>query len=339
MTADLRQIEAVLQSEWVDKAREILEEAGAEAVWVHSLDDDHSSVRAAVPSRSSEAAMDELHNVLSDDPLCSILLTDILVALPRREEPDSEEDENEAEEPKFGPDRVGREELYQQAARGGRISPIYLIMAALSALVASVGVIRDNTAVVIGAMVIAPLLGPSVALSLGSTLGDTRLMKRAGIAAGAGFLISLGVSLLVGLVVDIDLASQELTSRTDIGLAEVILAIASGIAAALAFTTGASSAFIGVMVAVALLPPTVAFGMLVSSGEWTLARGAGLLVLVNLAAVNVTSVGTFIAQGVRPATWYEKERAKKSMMIAIVVWGFLLIVLGVAIWLNNRIVD
>ncbi len=338
MPADLKQIEAVIQSDSADRAREILTEAGAEAVWVHTLGDDHSSVRAAVPSRTSEAAMDELQNILNDDPSCSVLLTDILVALPRREEPDPEDDDNEAEEPKFGPDRVTREELYQSASRGGRISTIYVIMAALSALVASVGVIRDNTAVVIGAMVIAPLLGPSVALSLGATLGDTRLMRRAGLAASAGFAISLGVSLLVGLVVDIDLTSQELTSRTDIGLAEVVLAVASGIAAALAFTTGASSAFIGVMVAVALLPPTVAFGMLVSSGEWTLARGAGLLVLVNLAAVNVTSVGTFIAQGVRPATWYEKERAKKSMMVAIAVWGLLLVVLGVAIWANNRIV-
>ena len=337
MPADLKQIEAVLQSDSTEKAREILTEAGAEAVWVHTLDDDHSSVRAAVPSRTSEAAMDELQTILNDDPVCSVLLTDILVALPRREEPDPEDTENEAEEPKFGPDRVGREELYQQASRGGRISLIYIIMAALSALVASVGVVRDNTAVVIGAMVIAPLLGPFVALSLGATLGDARLMRRAAYAAGVGFGTALAVSILVGLVVDIDLGSRELTSRTDIGIAEVVLAIASGIAAALAFTTGASSAFIGVMVAVALLPPTVAFGMLVSSGEWTLARGAGLLVLVNLAAVNLTSVGTFIAQGVRPATWYEKERARTSMMVAIFAWGILLIVLGVAIWLNDRV--
>lgn len=115
------------------------------------------------------------------------------------------------------------------------------------------------------------------------------------------------------------------------------LALASGITAALAFTTGASAALIGVMVAVALLPPTVAFGMLVSNAEWTLARGAGLLVLVNVTALNLTAVGTFVAQGVRPARWWEEARARRSMRIAIAAWTLLLVLLGLVIWLENRI--
>ncbi len=336
MPADLRQIEVILHNHAADQASEILMGAGADAVWRQSLEDSYMSVRAAIPSRAVEAAMDDLARLTGSDPATRVLLTDIQVALPRR---DDEEEEDEPEEPRFGPDRVGREELYSAAARGGRITRIFIVLAALSAVVASVGIIRDNTAVVIGAMVIAPLLGPSVALSLGATLGHGRLMWRAAQAAGAGFGVAIVVAVIVGLTVDIDLASKELTSRTDIGTAEVILALASGIAAALAFTTGASSALIGVMVAVALLPPTVAFGMLVANAEWTLARGAGLLLLVNLSAINLTAVGTFVAQGVRPARWWEAAKARRSTRIAIAAWGLMMVLLVVAIVVENQIAD
>lgn len=338
MPADLRQIEAVLRDHSAEHATDVLTEAGAEAVWKQTLDDGYVSVRATVDARSAEAAMDGLERLTGSDPATRVLLTDVLVALPRREETE-EDDVEELEEPKFGPDRVSREELYANASRGGRITRVFLVLAVLSSVVASVGIIRDNTGVVIGAMVIAPLLGPSVALSLGATLGDGSLMRRAGLAAGAGFGTAILVSVLVGLIVDIDLTSNELTSRTDIGIAEVVLAFASGIAAALAFTTGASSALIGVMVAVALLPPTAALGMLTANGEWTLARGAGLLVLVNLAAVNLTAVGTFVVQGVRPARWWEASRARRSTRVAATAWSVLLALLVVAILLEERLAD
>jgi uncharacterized hydrophobic protein (TIGR00341 family) len=335
MPSELRQVEVILRSASAVMAGEVLTESGADAVWTQVLDDEYSSVRAAIPGRSTEGAMDRLATLTGTDARSRVLLTDILVALPRREEPEVEEAEKPVEEPKFGPDRVSREELYADASRGGRITAVYLVLAALSSVVASVGIIRDNTGVVIGAMVIAPLLGPSVALSLGATLGDGALMRRAALAAAAGFGVAIAVSVAVGLIVEIDLNSVELASRTDIGAAEVALALASGIAAALAFTTGASAALIGVMVAVALLPPTVVLGMLIANAEWTLARGAALLVLVNLTAVNLTAVGTFVAQGVRPARWWETAKARRSTRIAVVAWSVLLILLALAIWLER----
>lgn len=336
MPIDLRHIEVILHSHSAEQASEILMESGADAVWKQALDDGYMSMRATVPTRSAESAMDALERLTGSDPTTRVLLTDVLAELPRRDEPENDKAE-EPEEPKFGPDRVTREELYSSASRGGRITRVFMTLTALSAVVASVGMIRDNTAVVIGAMVIAPLLGPSVALSLGATLGDGALMRRSIMAAGAGFGTAILISVAVGLLVDIDLTSSELTSRTDIGTAEIVLALASGIAAALAFTTGASSALIGVMVAVALLPPTVALGMLTANEEWTLARGAGLLLLVNLTAVNLTAVGTFVVQGVRPAKWWEASKAKRSTRLAVAAWSVLLALLVVAIWLEDKI--
>jgi uncharacterized membrane protein len=78
------------------------------------------------------------------------------------------------------------------------------------------------------------------------------------------------------------------------------------------------------MVAVALLPPLVAFGLLLGGGYPELATGALTLFLMNLVCVNLAAVTTFLVQGIRPATWWEKDRAAKATRIAIGLWAVLL---------------
>jgi uncharacterized membrane protein len=90
------------------------------------------------------------------------------------------------------------------------------------------------------------------------------------------------------------------------------------------------------MVAVALLPPLVTLGMLFGSGHWDLAAGALLLFLINLICVNLAGVVTFIAQGIRPLTWWEADRAKKAARFAIIVWTSLLFALVIFILLAQR---
>lgn len=103
-----------------------------------------------------------------------------------------------------------------------------------------------------------------------------------------------------------------------------MLALAAGSAAALSMSTGVSSAIIGVMVAVALLPPLVVLGMLLGSGHWELAVGAVLLVLANLICINLAGVMTFLVQGIRPRRVWKDDRAKRASQIAIVLWTLLL---------------
>ena len=88
--------------------------------------------------------------------------------------------------------------------------------------------------------------------------------------------------------------------------------IASGSAGALALTTGVSATLIGAMMAVALLPPLVTFGLLLGGAHPALAMGALSLFLMNLICVNLAGMTTFLVQGIHPATWWEKDRAAKS---------------------------
>jgi len=213
--------------------------------------------------------------------------------------------------------RVSREELYHDITDSLGVNRIFVAMTVLASIVAAVGLIRDDVAVIIGAMVIAPLLAPNVALSLAVTLGDLKLMRSALWASAVGLSLTLLVSLLVGVMFEIDPDVPAIASRTNLGLGDLALALAAGSAGTFAFTRGLSGAVIGVMVAVALMPPMVVFGMLLGDGETYQAMGALVLVAANIVCINLSGVTTFLLQGVRPRTWWEEERARTATRIAI----------------------
>jgi uncharacterized hydrophobic protein (TIGR00341 family) len=191
-------------------------------------------------------------------------------------------------------------------------------------MVAAVGLYYNSVAIIIGAMVIAPLLGPNVALSLATTLGDLSLLRRALLTALVGIATTMVLSVIIGVLVQVNPESPEVASRNAVALGDIVVALASGCAGALAFTTGVSATLIGVMVAVALLPPLVTFGLLLGGGHTASAMGALSLFLMNLVCVNLAGVSTFLVKGIRPATWWEKDRAGKATRVAILLWVLLL---------------
>jgi len=194
----------------------------------------------------------------------------------------------------------------------------------ISTVVAGIGLVRNDVAVIIGAMVIAPLLGPNMALALATALGDRELIRRSLLANLIGCVAAFALSMVLGLVFTVDAELPAIASRTEISMQHVLLALAAGCAGALALTRGAPAALVGVMVAVALLPPLAACGMLIGSGQTKLAWGAGLLVLVNVISVNLTGVLTFVVQGIRPRSWWEAKKAKRATWTAIGLWTALL---------------
>jgi len=159
------------------------------------------------------------------------------------------------------------------------------------------------------AMVIAPALGPNVALSLGTTLGDGDLSRRALKTIFVGSLWAFVFSALIGILLEVNPQIPEIFTRTEVNFGDIALALSAGSAAVLSLSSGLVSALIGVMVAVALLPPLVTMGMLVGAGQWELAIGSLQLFLVNFICVNLAGVITFLFQGVRPLTWWEANRA------------------------------
>jgi uncharacterized hydrophobic protein (TIGR00341 family) len=185
-------------------------------------------------------------------------------------------------------------------------------------------------------MVIAPLLGPNVAYALASTLGDSQLAARALRSMAAGIAVALAFSMVIGFVVPIDASASELVTRTRVGIADVVIALAAGSAGALAYTRGLPTSVVGVMVAVALLPPLVAAGLLLGSGHPALGLRALILLAINITCVNLAGVGTFLAQKVRPRTWWESERARKATRRAGASWLAMLVILLLLIFYVSR---
>ena len=298
-----------------------------------ALTDDRKLERVLLNAEDTEAFVEWLHDTVGNTEDYRIILTPVEATLPRPgpEEEKADTDatqEDETDEASQSVGRISREELYQDVDDSIRVTRVHYMLVALSTVVAAGGMLRDSVAVVIGAMVIAPLIGPNIALALSTTLADGALLRRSLTVNLLGLLLGFLLAFGIGIVLPVDPSIPEIAGRTGVGLSDVALALAAGVAGTLSVTRGASTALIGVMVAVALLPPLVAMGMLAGAGYWAAAQGAGLLTLTNVVAINLAGVFTFLAQGVRPMSWYEAEQAKTATRWAISIW---LIALGLLV--------
>ncbi|QDU36624.1 hypothetical protein Mal4_09110 [Maioricimonas rarisocia] len=318
----LRIMQIFIPEESTSKAEEILEEREVLGTWRDAADEDRIVLHILVDAEEAEPIMDQFDEAYAESDRFRVLLLSVEAILPRPEDSDSSESAGDTSNgnAKNGvgeSGRVSREELYHDITDSLGVNRIFIAMVVLASIVAAVGLMRDDVAVIIGAMVIAPLLAPNVALALAVTLGDLKLMRTALWANTVGLALTLLVSLAVGFYFEIDPEVPAINARTNLGLGDLALALAAGSAGTFAFTRGLSGAVIGVMVAVALMPPLVVFGMLLGDGEQYQAMGALLLVGANIVCINLAGVVTFLLQGLRPRTWYEEERARTATRIAI----------------------
>ena len=327
----LRLLEIVVPEEATGEVLTIVEEAKVTNFWLTCSCENRSILKMILTAEKTESMLDTFekkYGHLEDFHMILLPLEASYPSTKEIEEKTAESKEEEEGKKKREPLRVSRQELYHDVFDSSKLTNTYMIMIVLSAVVAAIGLVKDNVAVIIGAMVIAPLLGPNVALSFATTIGDAELGRSALITNITGILIAFAVSLILGFFLVIDSSTGEIASRTVVSYGDMALALASGVAAALSITTGAPAVLIGVMVAVALMPPLATFGLLLGSGNVNLASGALELVAVNMICINLAGVVTFLVQGVRPLNWWEASKAKKATRYAIIIWVSLLIILS-----------
>ena len=286
-------------------------------------DDGMQAMRLLVTDNQVQNLLDLLENILGAQPTARIMVLPVEVSLPRLG----------VDQEKYQDSAISlREALYQEVAKGARLGMNYIALLMLSTVVAAIGMIENNVAVVIGAMVIAPLLTPNLALSLGTALGDVDLMKKSALTLLVGIGLAVLMSTVLGALWPGTLDSPELLARTHAGWSAVALALASGGAAALSLTTGLSSVLVGVMVAVALLPPASTVGIMLGQGNISLAIGAALLLAINIVCVNLASKVVFYFKDIRPRKRTDKDKAGGAMRVYIAVWALTLLLLMVAVY-------
>ena len=333
----LRKIEIVLPIDETDKLSEILEDYEVLDKYKISFLEDKALYLITLNVENSGPLLDELEKKLAFAEGFRLNMLEVEATIPAVEIEDDEEQNDEqddvitsdpAEEEKNNSTKgLSRQELYADLSDSINLNSNYILMCVLSAIVASSGVMLNNVAVIIGAMVIAPLLGPNVGMALASTLGDMDLGKKAIKASLLGAGAALLVALIAGLILNPDTWPHEVLSRTSVGWGDITLALASGSAGTLAFTAGTSGAVIGVMIAVALMPPLVVVGILLGAGEFLMAGGALLLFISNIICINLAGVLTFIYQGIRPLNWWEEKKAETTRKYSLILWMILLTLL------------
>jgi len=206
----------------------------------------------------------------------------------------------------------------------------FWIMLTLSSIIAAAGVIADSTATVIGAMIIAPLATPILGVGLGIAKWDALLSRRSlvYVALGASLAIAIGVvaSLIVPGSTNL-LTNSQIAGRTSPGLADLIAALATGVAGAVAMSRrDVASVLPGVAIAISLVPPLAVAGVCLGQGELGLAAGAALLFLSNLLALVLVGslVFTLIAQSDALEGQPKGSKRKSYLTISILM----LLILG-----------
>lgn len=325
----MKYIEIIVDADNSDTVLKIAKEEKVQDFRLGAIEKDgKQQIRMLVSDDKLQLVLDALQNLLVSKPTTYIIVLPVDLTLPEPEEEERKEEDAATK---------AREALYEEVEKGVRLDVNFIVLVILSSLVATIGLITNNVAVIIGAMVIAPLLGPNLALSLGTAIGDFSLIRKSVQTLVSGLLLAVTVPTVLGMFWSFDITNQEVVLRTVVGIDSVALALASGAAAALSLTTGLSSVLVGVMVAVALLPPVAALGLMLGSGNMALATGAGLLLVVNIVCINLASKIVFDIKGIRPLGWREEKKAKRAKIVYILGWLVTLILLIGLIYLRRSL--
>jgi uncharacterized hydrophobic protein (TIGR00341 family) len=341
MVVELQMIEIYVPNKDVETFKEKAEEFKVINVWRTRTNDQISLFKVLVEKQYTEDILDFLETEHAFSEELHAFLYDISTYLPRIDEEQQEEKVEEAESEGEKDDsveitRASRHELYNVVESASHFSVNYRWMLVLSSLVAAAGLINDSAAVVIGAMVIAPLIGPFTALSFAALLGDLKLMRRSLLTSTLGILIPLTIAIGFGVIFGAPLSSTEFLSRTEVSIMDIIIALAAGSAGALSFVKRVSEALVGVMVSVALLPPTVVLGMIIGAGEWGMVVTPLLLVLVNIHAILLSAILVFWVTGIKPINWKEVQVASVSRIAALVFVSVVIVILAIVIFLVSQ---
>lgn len=223
--------------------------------------------------------------------------------------------------------------LFHEGARSQPFVRRFMALMALSTLIAVLGLLADSTAVVIGAMVVAPLMAPVLGVSAALVMDSPRRALRSGLISLAGTIFSIALAALSAKILltlrsaPIDGAlPNEIMARTAPNMFDLGVALVAGAAGAYAqMRRQAADALIGVAVAVALVPPLGVIGITLQMGEWNLAIGGTLLFIANVAGIIAAGAVTFIWCGLVPPEHFAKGIPIGRAARGIVAFGALVL--------------
>lgn len=204
---------------------------------------------------------------------------------------------------------------------------LFFIMNALATVIASYGLLADNATSVIGAMIVATMVWKINGIGLALVEGDWALLRRAAAGFLSGTAMIIAISVFVGLIHHDVPLRHEVMSRTEPTLLDLSVAFFSGMAGAMAIISPRlSAALVGIAISTAIVPPMAAAGLLLARGSWHLAGEAGLLVFINIVAIQLATSIVLWLCGV--AQLRRVDQTHRQVLIRNVVSISLVVLLG-----------
>lgn len=284
----LRTLHVVVPRERADEVLGVLREEGWEHSYISGVDNTFIIISAGV--REVEDVVEQLKAIGVGREYGSMYLTSPLTSLPQPQK----RKESLLE-------RASKDEILSVLERSGKLSGNYLVLILLSAVLAALGLLANNAVVIIGSMLISPLMGPITSTAIGTVMSDRKIFED-GVKAE---LVGIGLAILVGFLLSKIFPGASLTAeilaRTQPTIAEFVLAIISGLAAAVCLTGGIEAALVGVAIAASLMPPAANVGIGLGLGNPMVSFDSALLLLINIFSINLACTLMFWLQGIRPA--------------------------------------
>lgn len=224
--------------------------------------------------------------------------------------------------PKVPRDQVNQ--LRHELLLDSQLSLNYLVLAIFSCIIATIGLITNSPAVIIGAMIVAPLMMPLRGLALAAVEGDFRLFRCSVISIAVGAILAIALAALVHRIVGLPESgfASEILNRTQPNLADLGVALAAGAVSAFAkIRPRLSDAVAGTAIAVALMPPLCVVGIYLSTGNWDASQGALLLYITNLLGITFAAITVFILNGY----YFNREHVSQAILVGSALTGLITI--------------
>ena len=237
--------------------------------------------------------------------------------------------------------RGEREEVLKSLFFEGRDLIPYLwrfaVLIVLSTMIAAFGLVANSVAVIIGAMLVAPLMTPIMAAGAAVVLSDWRRLLRSGLTIVGGTIAAIFTGYLTSYLVvgtiSVSSLPSEILSRTQPSLLDLGVAISAGLAGGYVIThPKAGSSLPGVAIAVALVPPLATCGIMAQLNLWDEFRGALLLFSTNLVAIILSSIIVMLASGYRPEA---KDKGVRGAKVGLVVSSVMLVVVSIPLTVHT----
>lgn len=214
---------------------------------------------------------------------------------------------------------VNHQGVIKDVASGVERSWIYYLMLLMAALIALLGLLTNSVAVVIGAMLISPLMGPIISSGLALTIGDLPLARRAFRIIAISVVLTILVTAFVTLLSPLKEPTSEILARVRPNIYDLFIAMLSGVVGAVALCTKRNYLITatGVAVATAVIPPLSVAGYGMGTGQIMLGLGGFLLFFTNFVAIVLTSDLVFFIMGFRTSHVETIQYSQRKRLLVI----------------------